>query len=89
MISMGGNKSKVLVLARSIEEYLRDHYDKLRSNYYYNGRGELECMPTNPLNGNGSVTTTNGVRIEAVGKHFHFYDEKEHYSQQLKYFFSY
>lgn len=78
-----------MVLGRSIEEYLRNHLNKLRSNYYFTGRGEVECLPENPELGGGSVTKTNGVKIEAVAKHFHFLNSREHYSETVNQFFSY
>ena len=66
----GGDRSKVLLCARSFEEYLEKHFDKLKANWYYSKRGTIEFFPADPRTNRGSVTITNGVRIEAVGHNF-------------------
>jgi hypothetical protein len=61
LVSSGGqDRSKVLIIADSIEAYLEGHYQKLKEEYFYKGRGEIESFAANPLSqgANGSVCVT-------------------------------
>ena len=76
LISLGGeDRSSCQVLSPSIEEYLENHMQKLKSDWYFNGRGWLEAFPKYPTRPNafGSETTTNGITIEAVGIYIHVF----------------
>jgi hypothetical protein len=37
--------TKVHIIANSISDFLERHYARLKSNYYYNGRGKIESYP--------------------------------------------
>lgn len=80
LISYGGDdKSHGHIIAKDIVSYLEDHYQKLLANYYFNGRGKIEAFSQQPHLVNGSVTITNGIKIEAVGlyiHHFSIFDDK-------------
>jgi hypothetical protein len=68
LISMGGGDRSInQFIAPSIESFLSQHLDKLSTDWYFSTRGELEMFPANPLNNKGSVTVTNGVKVEACG----------------------
>lgn len=61
----GSDKTFFVLVANSIEEYLNNHLQKLRSDWYCNDKGFLETFARNPLNAHGSVTITNGIKISA------------------------
>ena len=76
MISLGGeDRSKAHFIAPNILSFLRDHYNKLSTNWYFDRREEIESFPNDPLSQGayGSVTVTNGVKIEAVAKYIHIF----------------
>jgi hypothetical protein len=62
----------------------------LQSRYYFDKKGRIESFPSDPRMENGSVTVTQGVRIEAVAKYIHFFSvfDVSHYHRQ-KYYFTY
>jgi hypothetical protein len=76
LISQGGdNGHKGHVIARNILSYLENHYYKLQSDYFFEGRGSIEGFCGKPLLARGSVTVTNGVKIEAVAKYVHHFSQ--------------
>jgi hypothetical protein len=75
----GGDRSIVHYIAPSIESYLTDHLNKLRNDWFFTLRKQIECFPSNPTQNFGSLTITNGIKIEACAKYFHFLNEKDFY----------
>jgi len=72
LISNGGpDRSMVQVLSKSIVDFLEDYQRKLESNWYNIQNGQIESFPrvANAEGAFGSVTTTNGIRIEAAAKY--------------------
>lgn len=60
---------KTFVMAYSIKEYLENHVNKLKNDWYMTLRGNIETYAMNPTDSKayGSVSITNGVKITAVG----------------------
>ncbi len=50
----------------------------------------IEPFPENPLHENGSVTITNGIKIEAVARYIDFFSvfDQQYYARP-KYYFTY
>jgi len=59
----------------------------LTSDFFFNKRGFIESYSSRPKEVLGSVTVTNGVKIEAVGQYIHAFSVFEEPHPQ--YFFSY
>ena len=86
----GGDRSKVHYIAPSMENFLTDHFEKLRNGWFFTDRGEIESFPSNPVNNRGSTTITNGLKIEACAKYIHFQNEQDYYNNDAtRYFFAY
>jgi hypothetical protein len=74
IISWGGpDRKKSHVLASSIIEYLETHRNRLLSNYFYNQKGFIEGFPADPRLRHGSVTVSNGVKVEASSFYIHYF----------------
>jgi hypothetical protein len=90
LIEQGGEDfSIVRVLAPSILSFVESHYQRLKSDFYMSKRQLIEGYSNKPLLVKGSVTVTNGIKIEAVAKYLHhlsFFDEEQF---DKKYFFAY
>ena len=92
LISQGGdNGHKGHIIAENILTFLEHHYQRLTSDYFFNGRGTIEGFCGKPELARGSVTVTNGVRIEAVAKYVHHFSQFDDDSimNRSQYFFTY
>jgi hypothetical protein len=68
---------KTMVVAYSIQDFLTDHVQKLKDDWYMSTRGNIETYAakcTDPR-AYGSVTITHGVKITAVGYYNHLISE--------------
>ena len=81
------------MIAPSIAMFLEQHYDRLKADWYFARRGELESFPNDPIRAgaHGSTTITNGVKIEAVAKYIHCFStfDRDLVMEDPKYFFTY
>jgi hypothetical protein len=74
LVSWGGpDRSLCHVVSPSILTFLEDHLAKLRSRFYFNQKGQIESFPADPREFGGSVTVSNRVKIEAVGRYIHYF----------------
>lgn len=92
LISQGGpDRSLVLFFAKDIMSYLESHLQKLKNDYYYTSRGEVESYESNPTKAKGSTSITNGIRIDAVAEYIHIFSvfDQDYYHNECRYFFSY
>ena len=64
---------KVLLVAESIQSFLEDHVKKLRQNWFFTLRGNIETYANNPTDQGafGSVTITKGVKVTASAYYNH------------------
>jgi hypothetical protein len=67
LIAKGKDPRKFIKVSGSIKEYLEQHINKLKSNWYMNERNRIESYCLNPTDAgaNGSITKTNGIVITA------------------------
>ena len=91
LVSWGGpDRTLCHVISDSIVDFLSDHLAKLQNQFYFNQKGQIESFPADPLQFGGSVTVTNGVRIEAVGRYIHYFSLFDTtYYHKPKFFFAY
>lgn len=60
----GTDKTHALYVAPSIEAYLARHYQLLKDDNLFVHNGEIHSFLRNPLDNHGSVSVSNGIRIE-------------------------
>jgi hypothetical protein len=60
----GTDKTFALFVAPSIEAYLTKHYNLLKEDKLFVHNGEIQSFLRNPLDNYGSVSVSNGIRIE-------------------------
>ncbi|CDW87006.1 UNKNOWN [Stylonychia lemnae] len=74
VFSMAGtDKSHVLLIAPNIETYLSRHYSLLKDDNLFIHNGEIHQFTKNPLVNNGSVSTSNGLKIEVQAQINHMF----------------
>ena len=61
----GVDKSNLIYVAASIEEYLAQYYDILRNDRLFVHDGEISAFRSDPTEICGSVTITQGIKVEA------------------------
>mmetsp|Transcript_237 Transcript_237/g.240 ORF Transcript_237/g.240 Transcript_237/m.240 type:complete len:144 (+) Transcript_237:286-717(+) len=94
LVSNGGpDRSVVHIISKSITAYLTQHYERLRTNWYYTGKGVVEAYPrvASSEGAFGSCTSTKGLKIEACAKYIQIlstFNEDQFFSN-TRYFFSY
>lgn len=57
----------------SLESYLLNQYNLLRTDDFWMKDGEIFIFRRNPLNYFGSVTVTNGIKVEAQAHLVHMF----------------
>ena len=79
------------VIAPSLLAFLEGHLNKLRQNNFFDGRGRVEGFAGEPSHVRGSMTITEGIKIEAVAKfiqHFSLFN-KDYYGDDAQFYFTY
>lgn len=75
----------------TLESYLLNQYNLLRTDDFWVNNGEIFIFRRNPLSYFGSVTVTNGIRVEAQAHLVHQFCrfDKERFDDAPKYYFVY
>jgi hypothetical protein len=77
LVKLSIDLRKTIVIASSIKDFLEEHVQKLKNDWYNTLSGNIECYAMNPTDPRayGSVTVSNGVKITAVGCYNHLHSE--------------
>lgn len=87
----GWDKSNILFLANSLEEYLSQHYVALRDDRFFVHQGEITVFRKNPVELGGSVSVTQGIQVEVQAIIWHMFCrfDKQIFESVPKHFFVY
>lgn len=87
----GIDKSTILYLAPTLEEFLAQHYQTLSNDRFSLSNGEISEFRKNPAELFGSTTVTQGIKVEVQAFVHHFFCrfDKDVYEGAPKYFFVY
>jgi hypothetical protein len=79
------------MLAKSIEEFLEMHVEKLQKDWYMTLRGNIETYAMNPTDPGayGSITKSNGMMISAHAYYNHLISEFDSCADPLNNFDTY
>lgn len=90
LISLGGQDKKYCqIIGTSLLGYLEGYCERVKNDFYVCFRDRIEGFPKDPRVWGGSVTVTNGVKVEAVAKYIHFFSMFGSETREPQYYFTY